>query len=164
MTAQTHETLIYNGEKLGMATLPLNDYLNTLSEKPVFVSPHTANWRGYHGTWEIKNNMLFLIAFRGFVKDGKEVGLDYLFPGQTEVFAYWFSDEVRIPQGEQLHYVHMGWESVYEKDLFLCFEKGKLINSRVEDNIESYKAKLNAPRIYKKTKNSFLARTNFKLK
>ena len=38
--------------------------------------------------------------------------------------------------GEMLRYVHMGYASVYETDIFLEFEKGVLINKRVVDNRE----------------------------
>jgi len=36
--------------------------------------------------------------------------------------------------GKELEYVHMGYGSIYERDLFLKFEKGKLIGKRVVDN------------------------------
>lgn len=42
--------------------------------------------------------------------------------------------EIRIRQGEMLEYVHMGYESVFEKDLYLKFENGVLVDERVVDN------------------------------
>ena len=110
MTAQVGETIIYKGERTSMATEPLEEYLKT-REDISFESYTTACWRGYFGTWEIKQNKLYLIKLRAFVKMNekvKEVGLDHLFPEQNEVFASWFSGEIRLPQGEMLNYIHGG--------------------------------------------------------
>ncbi len=135
MTAQEHEIIIYEGEEHGMASEPLNDYLKTLKEKPLLLSNSTACWRGYQGTWEVRDKMLFLVKLVAFVGDDEEMGLDYIFPGQKEVFAGWFTGQVRIPQGELLKYVHMEYESIYERDLVLIFEDGVLVDSVNYENI-----------------------------
>ena len=54
--------------------------------------------------------------------------MDFLFPDQKEVFADWFTGEIRIPQGDLLEYVHGGYDSTYEKDLFLDFKEGYLVS------------------------------------
>ena len=52
MTAQVAERLIYGGNKeIGLFSNPLSLYLKQTGIS--FVSPHTANWRGYVGTWKI---------------------------------------------------------------------------------------------------------------
>lgn len=66
--------------------------------------------------------------------NSEKVGLDYLFPNQDKVFAEWFSGKLRIPHGKMLRYVHQGYASIYEKELFLKIEKGKLVSSYVIDN------------------------------
>ena len=50
----------------------------------------------------------------------------------------WFTGVIRIPQGKLLHYVHMGFASVYEQELHLKIEAGivtasKLLNNRDRD-------------------------------
>ena len=138
MTAQAGERLLYNGKVVIMASEPLNQYLikrNDIS----FVSMSTACWRGYHGEWEIKDNKLYLIGLKAYLERFKEVGLDYLFPGHDKVFADWFSGHIRIPQGEMLYYIHMGYASLYERDLFLVFENGILVDQHEIDNEEKYK-------------------------
>ena len=60
--------------------------------------------------------------------------MDYLFPGEDKVLADWFSGEIRIPHGEMIRYVHMGYASVYEKELFLRFVNGKYVSCREIDN------------------------------
>jgi hypothetical protein len=134
MTAQIYECLYYNGRKLKMAYLPLEMYLDQLEEKPDFFSPSTANLNGYIGTWEIKYNKLYLIEIEAHIRGKGIVGIDYFFPNQKEVFASWFTGEVRIPEGKELLYVHMGYGSIYEEDIFLKFKNGILENTRIGNN------------------------------
>jgi hypothetical protein len=41
---------------------------------------------------------------------------------------------VRIPQGKILKYVHMGFGSIYELDLFIKIEKGVVVSVRKDYN------------------------------
>lgn len=141
MTAQAGERLFYKGEETWMAAEPLNQYLQNRKDIK-FISPSTACWRGYYGQWEIKNNKLYIIELKAYLQGYREVGLDYLFPGQNTVFANWFSGKIRIPQGEMLDYVHMGYASLYERDLVLVFENGLLTNEYVVDNEEEYQNRI----------------------
>lgn len=61
-----------------------------------------------------------------------ETDMNYFFPNLREVFAYWFSGELRIPMGKEIHYVHMVYESVFEKDLIIQVENGRIIS--INDN------------------------------
>lgn len=134
MTAQVGDILIYEGEEMEMATEIFVPHSSHLKEKIVFVAPLSCCWRGYFATWEIKNDELFLIDFRGTIEGYQKVGLDYIFPGQTEVSADWFTGEIRIPKGEILKYVHRGYATLCEEDLFLEFKYGFLVKSRIVDN------------------------------
>jgi hypothetical protein len=142
MTAQIREIIDYKCERNVMATEPLFPYLQ--SRKDIcFNAKSTGCWRGYLGIWQINDNRLFLVKLKGYIdKDYKEVELEYIFPGKKEVFADWFSGEIRISQGELLKYVHMGYQSIFEKDLILEFKEGVLMNERIIDNrIEFEKTK-----------------------
>ncbi len=141
MTAQIGEKLIYNGEETWMASEPLNQYLQSRTDIK-FVSPSTACWRGYFGQWEIKDNNLYLTGLKAYIEDYKEVDLNYLFPGQNIIFANWFNGKIRIPLGEMLNYRHMGYASLFEKDLFLIFENGTLVNQYEVDNETEYQNRL----------------------
>lgn len=136
MTAQIKEILLYKGNKVGMATEPLNPYLKNRKDIN-FESQSTGCWRGYLGFWELRDKNLFIVKL--IVTKDKQVDLNYLFPGKKEVFADWFSGEIRVPQGELLKYVHMGYQSIFEKDLILKFKKGVLIDERVIDNSQLIK-------------------------
>ena len=140
MTAQIREKLRYNGKIYHLAVEPLHTYLK--EHKIKFVSSSTVCWRGYVGSWLIEDDYLYLVDLKAYIPSdnsrwgGEEVGLDYLFPGQDKVLADWFSGEIRIPHGEMIRYVHMGYASIYEKELFLRFVKGKYVSCREIDNTQ----------------------------
>jgi hypothetical protein len=134
MTAQIGEILILDGKELTMATEPLEVYLNKMEERPEFFAYMSALWRGYVGTWEIDNNKLFLLDIDGFVYPGNKRGMDYLFPGQSRVFANWFNGVIRVPQGKLLHYIHQGYGSIHENDILMFFEKGVLKKREIRTN------------------------------
>ena len=133
MTTQFREVLFYKGEKMGMAEEPLRPYLYARDDISL-KSNCSACWRGYVGNWEIKDGKLYLIDLKFGFNEKEDLEMSDLFPGQLKVFADWYSGEIRIPTGEMLEYVHMGYESIYEKDIYLEFENGCLMSERIEDN------------------------------
>ena len=53
------------------------------------------------------------------------MGLQDFFPHATDgVFAHWFSGDLRCSMGALLKYRHMGFGSLYEKDLFIRISRG----------------------------------------
>lgn len=136
MTIQAGDILSYNGEKTTIATEPLKPYLETRSDVS-FIFKSTALVRGYIGTWKIKNKKLFLVTLVGFIENNEKVNLKYLFPNKTEVFADWFSGDIRIPEGDLLQNINIGYASVFARDRVLNFNKGQLISETVKDNTKS---------------------------
>jgi hypothetical protein len=135
MTAQIAEKLLYQGERVAMCTNPLNDYFAMGGFNPRFEPTSTALWRGYVGGWEIVDDRLYLVSLDGTLDDGSDANLETVFPGFPDrVFAHWYSGTVRIPQGRQLEYVHMGYSSKFERDLFLDIERGVVMITRVRRN------------------------------
>jgi len=136
MTAQIAEKLIYEGEKLSMCTTPLSDYFAFGGLSPLFDALRcTALWRGYVGTWEIVDGRLYLIELHGALESGGDASVATVFPDFPDrVFAHWYSGTIRIPQGKLLEYVHMGYSSTYERDLFLDLERGVVVHTRVRQN------------------------------
>lgn len=84
----------------------------------------TACWRRYIGTWEVKDGKLYLNEVVGRYKKLKPEPL----------FAKWFSGVLRIPKGERLLAINMGFASVYEKELHIKVEKGVVVKEREIDN------------------------------
>ena len=135
MTAQIAERLHYQGEDVAMCTNPLSDYFAMGGFNPRFESNSTALWRGYVGRWEIVDGRLYLVELRGTLEDGTEASVATIFPDFPDrVFAHWYSGTIRIPQGKQLEYVHMGYGSTYERDLFLDVERGVVVTTRERQN------------------------------
>jgi hypothetical protein len=50
------------------------------------------------------------------------------------VFPEWFSGAIRIPRGELVNYIHGGFASVYERDEYLEFQEGVLIDQWINEN------------------------------
>jgi len=142
MTAQIAERLCYEGRDLSMCSQPLSDYFTLAGARPAFDTRScTALWRGYIGTWEVRDGRLYLIGLSGTLKEGTEANLATVFPDFPErVFAHWYSEQLRVPQGKQLEYVHMGYASTYEEDLLIEIEKGVVVNIDIRQNGTSLEA------------------------
>lgn len=135
MTAQIAEKLLYQGDEVAMCSTPLCDYFIMGGDHPRFDSNCTALWRGYVGQWEIIDDRLYLIGLNGTLKDGAVVSIASIFPDYpNRVFAHWFTGILRIPQGKQLRYVHIGYKSTYERDLLLDVERGVVVATQVRHN------------------------------
>jgi hypothetical protein len=136
MTAQIHEQLIYNGDQTSMAFCPPlpenNPCIRELSDEEIergeggggpFIFS-TACWRQYVGTWEIKDGRFYLVGIEG----------RYRLEGDEPLFADWFTGVLRIPRGEMLQYVHMGYGSVFEEEVHVKVEQGVVTETKVIDN------------------------------
>lgn len=135
MTAQVAEQLIYNDEKYALCECPLNDYFALAGIQSNLSALHTACWRGYVGTWEIIDRRLYLIGLEGMDTDGQDIAVSTFFPDfPDQVFAHWYTGTLRVPQGELLDYVHMGFGSTYERDLLLEVIRGCVVDESVHVN------------------------------
>jgi hypothetical protein len=138
MTAQVHERIILEGEERSMAFCPPiprdhpritgleYDEVRKGVEAGSITSfiYSTACWRRYIGTWKLDDGRLYLVALDGV----------YRVVGDEPIFADWFTGVLRIPSGNMLHYVHMGFGSVYEFETHIKIENGVVIEERRIDN------------------------------
>ena len=136
MTAQVHENLILDGEATTMTTCPPLPpghprilYAGPpgsfqLKEGVPSVVFSTACWRGYIGTWEVRDGRLYLVKLQGRCE----------MLGDEPIPADWVSGWIRVPRGELLEYVHMGFESVYEEEIQVRFEEGVEVERRTVVN------------------------------
>lgn len=135
MTAQIPESLRYKGEDLSMCEEPLASYFFCAGSAPRFAPVSTALWRRYVGSWEIVDDRLYLVGIDAALQDGSKATLATIFPDAGDrVFADWFSGTVRVPQGRMIEYVHSGYSSTYERDMFLDIERGVVVAERVRQN------------------------------
>jgi hypothetical protein len=140
-TAQFGDRLNYQGETVSIFSNPLESFFNKENPRPkdIFKPMCSACWRGYVATWKIESGYLYLIKLveGSCGSNPKEIEISKVFPRRKPpVKATWFSGIIRIPKGRRLMYVHMGYHSIYEKELFLKFDRGELVKERLIDNTE----------------------------
>jgi len=143
MTAQIPEQLILNAKRECMHACPPipNDsaLVAELSEEEAYEAAKgqefgrylftSACWRKYVGTWEIKDGKFYLIKLEGKYKLLKD----------EPVHATWVTGTIVVPQGEMVHYIHMGFSSIYEKELHIKIEAGMVVEQKVIDNADKIK-------------------------
>ena len=146
MTAQIAEVLVFEGVTHHMLATPLDDFFKFGGRNPGFQANSTALWRGYVGSWEMVDQRLYLTSLRAQLASGAAASLGSVFPGfEDRVFAHWFSGTIRLPMGKRLQYVHSGFASRYERDVFLKMEAGVLVSRTEQPNGQ---ADENAPEGY----------------
>ena len=146
-TGQEPDVIIYNGKTYSLFANPLEDFYKDRKKRPPFrVEPNvmsTGNWRGYVATWTIENGILYLVKIDAWIcrdwnaQRCRKAKLSAIFARRYrdgKVKADWFSGELRIPDGKLLQYVHMGYGSVYERELTLTVESGRVVKESVIDN------------------------------
>lgn len=147
-TGQVPDYLIFKGDTIAIFSNPLEQYFEQTGKRELidFVGcGSTACWRGYKAIWELKNDSLYL---RQITSCHKECGLEIrnadlnkMF-GTDNVFANWFSGKLFIPQGKKVQYIHMGYATIYERELHISFKSGlktnekTISNEKIADKIE----------------------------
>ncbi|GEM_PF-1046500 len=139
-TAQVPDYLIYKGDTLPIFSNPLEQYFQKKGNRLLldFVGcVSTACWRGYKAIWELKNDSLFLRQITSCHQNcgiqTRDANLKLMF-GTDRVFAKWFTGKIIVPQGKLVQYVHMGYASIYEKELHLFFRNGINTKEKVISN------------------------------
>jgi len=139
-TGQVPDYLIYKGDTVAIFSNPLEQYFERTGKRELidFVGcGSTACWRGYKAIWELKNDSLFLrqitSCHKEYCPNIKDADLRRMF-GTDNVFANWFKGKIIIPQGEQVQYIHMGYASIYEKELHISFKNGLSKKGKIVSN------------------------------
>ena len=146
-TAQAPDVLLYKGKKYALYANPLESFYKNQDDRPkFFVGPNTmssGNWRGYIATWSIEDGSLYLVGIDSWIcgsmvsRNCRKATLKNLFGRKFragKVKADWFTGELRVPDGKMLQYVHMGYGSVYEREIILQVESGRVVGESVIDN------------------------------
>ncbi|HYG80014.1 MAG TPA: hypothetical protein VD861_06480 [Pyrinomonadaceae bacterium] len=145
-TAQAPDVIHYEGKQYKLFANPLESFFKR-GERPKFhIGPgsmSTANWRGYVATWKVEEDMLYLVGLDSWVckdlrpENCKRADLRELFGEKYrdgKVRADWFTGDLRLPDGERLRYVHMGYGSIYERDIILTVAAGRITGRQVINN------------------------------
>lgn len=143
MTAQIGDRIFINDAEYTLACEPLSSYLYDNKVEKLFTTVNTACYRGYCAKWKVDNDKIYLTDIespsqirsrKGTDSDEPISAMQKLFPGQTEVFAHWVSGTLKIQSGELLEYIHLGYESIYETNIYLKFESGILKGEKIVNN------------------------------
>lgn len=129
-TGQVPDYLVYKGDTIAIFSNPLEKYFELTGKRELidFVGcGSTACWRGYKAIWELKDDKLYLVQVTSCHKscglEIKNANLKKMFGTET-VFVDWFTGKIIVPQGERVQYIHMGYASIYEKELHISFKSG----------------------------------------
>ncbi len=137
-TAQFSELIDCNGTTEKMFSVPLESYFSHENPKPETFTKNlcTACWRGYVGKWKIEDGYLYLVSLHECcAQNPKGFPLDRINPEwKAPVRATWYTGTLRIVQGRIIKYTHMGFQSKYERDLYIQIEDGKVAGEKVIDN------------------------------
>ncbi len=151
-TAQMPDYLIVDNDTIAIYANPLEYFFNEQNPRPEsFFGDEdcnsTACWRRYIAIWKLKQQKLYLREMWSCCDNPVKLDLKKLFGEKyknNQVFADWFSEPILSPQGERLYYHHMGYGSVYEKEVVYHFENGILLdilnykNSIKNKNLPNY--------------------------
>jgi len=134
-TGQIPEQILIDGKPNILFSEPLQNLLKNPAQMEK-LRPYlsnllcTASWRGYMAYWEIRDGNLFLVQVLANPcdKEPQEVPLSAFFTGSSgPVMASWYSGNLLVPLGKRLEYIHMGYESRYEKYLVISIKNGKVV-------------------------------------
>jgi hypothetical protein len=135
MTLQSVDRIIIKGKKYPLDSYPLEDYWTEENPRPPKGIPGTSWYRGYKATWEIIDDYLYLtdIVYRAPYGDK---GLEYVFPNSPEkkILADWYSGELKVHLGDWISDDPKTNTAVFESDLFIRIEKGKVVSQRYKAN------------------------------
>ncbi len=140
MTAQISESILYEDKQRSLLSCPLGDYFHLSSKESPFNGNCTALWRGYLGDWEITHDRLYLTGLKAGFDEENKTTLEDVFPGfKDRVFAHWYTGQLRIPDGEQIEYMHMGFGSQYERDILITVRQGVIEKVSIIENTKDSK-------------------------
>lgn len=135
-TAQSPEILLYEGESYELTMLPLSEYL-AAHRGGIPQSDVTSSglWRGYIGTWAVRDRKLYLEDIRILTSAAADSNapkserfrsvLEEVFKQKGPIHAEWFTGRLILPAGEMVEYVHMGFASTYSAYLVITVERGE---------------------------------------
>ena len=131
-TTQFSEILYLDGQKHALESLPLEPYYGPGNPRPKFRAPTPPPGAATSPPGRSTGASFSLKAIRAWI-DGREVGLETLFPGQHgPVAATWFTGKLKVPQGKVLKPAVP--YPIYEKYLMITVEKGRVVSRAVIDN------------------------------
>ena len=118
MTTQVKERLIFDGEQYSLISpLLMPDSIMQEKKSLKFYTESSACWRGYVGTWEIKDDKLYLVDLSS---------PNYELVRRPPIFADWITDKLMFTTGKTL----IGEVERYITQTHLNVANGLVISSK----------------------------------
>ena len=112
MTMQMPEKIRVRGNFHTTYATPLSGWLSLMEAegRPAgFRVSCSACWRGYVGTWEVRDDALWVMDIHATGPDGREISAQDIFPGRDfPVLADWFSGEIRLSESGERFFFSAG--------------------------------------------------------
>jgi len=140
-TAQYGDRLVIDKDTFWINSNPLESYFDIKGNRTIndeeIQGGCTALWRGYVATWLLQNDSLFLIRIQTDYCGDNPIDLDIKKEfGSNKVFAEWVNHTIVQTKGELIQYVHMGYMSIYEQEIFYRLENGVLKNTEIKKYVK----------------------------
>ena len=135
MTVQVEEKIIIDGNKYVLLSEPLEPLLKRF-KKNLKLEPYGSYcWRGYVGTWSIRNNVLYLEHLKINYHPQDEDLLAPLLVDKLHYVAEWYTGELRVPFGKQYERTSY-YHPLHEKEMVFAVENGLILNHKIIENDE----------------------------
>jgi hypothetical protein len=140
-TAQFGDLLIISKDTFEINSNPLEGYFDKKGTRTIngeeMQGSCTVLWRGYVATWKLQNDSLFLVRIQKDYCGKNPIDLDVKKEfGTSNVFANWVNYTIIQPKGQLIQYVHMGYMSIYEQEVYYKFENGKIKNTEIKEYVK----------------------------
>ena len=129
MTTQVKERIIIEGERyplINCLSLPEDESIIQIKRKG-FIEKSSNCWRGYVGTWEIKDDKLYLIDFSSGMYDVLV---------NLPILADWITGVGMVATGDMIK--GSSWDITrYESEMHLTFENGLVVKTKaIKNNVQ----------------------------
>jgi hypothetical protein len=164
-TEQTPDILIYQSDTIFIDTYPLEKMMesDSILRKKIFeysdnVFLSSGCWRGHVATWKIENDSLFLIKLISGVEN-YDFNLENVFGTKKvkegQVFAHWFSGNIKADFGRYLSFDIENFEDVYSKNINCKVINGKIENVKLNEKSDCEVAMILAQKDFEDSNYSF---------
>ena len=129
MTTQVKERIIIDAERyplINCLSLPEDESIIQIKRKG-FIEKSSNCWRGYVGTWEIKDDKLYLIDFSSGMYDVLV---------NLPILAEWITGIGMVATGDKIQ--GSSWDITrYESEMHLTFENGLVVKTQNITNVDN---------------------------
>jgi hypothetical protein len=120
MTTQVDEHILIDGKEYPLINVPsLPEDSSIIQHKKGLISKWSNCWRGFQGTWEIKDDKLYLIEFSS---DSYELLC------KLPILADWIKGEIKVATGDIKETTSWAIET-YETEMHLTIENGMVVKT-----------------------------------